>query len=241
MELVHINNSRIITTSRIIAETFWREHKNILKGIEKLLDEEKDDKDFVANFLATKYKLRWKLETEYYITQDWFTFLVMWFTWKKAREFKKQYIKAFNKLKEIVNWLETHKLTDEYKQARLEWKIVRRKFTDVLKELEIYAKSEDLNANTKFIYSTYTKVINKNLFNIEGKFKNIRNVCNSQQIKNLDTIEVHLADIIIKQIDSKVLWKDIYVIVKDKMEAYSNLFSKTEVILNQKQLCEKKN
>lgn len=230
--LVKLENNRIITTSRIIAETFWREHKTILRAIRNLIEDEKDDKDFVAQFCATKYKARWKLEDEFLITKDWFTFLVMWFTWKKAREFKKEYIKAFNKMEKIINWLETHKITDEYKIARLEWKIIRRSFTDILKELKNYAKMQNTNANTNFIYSTYTKVINKNLFNINWSYKNIREKCNSNQLTSLKDLENKLWNIIIEKIDNKMPYNEIYYIVKEKMEAYCDLFWKTEIIDN---------
>jgi len=226
-ELVKIRNNIVSCTSREIGEAFWKEHKDILKALRNL---ECSEKFSQRNFTPSKYKIRWKEYTEYIITEKWFSFLVMWFTWKKASEFKEKYIEAFDKLTKIVNWLNIHKISDIYKQARLEWKVKRRDFTDVLKELELYALEQNPNANTKFIYSNYTKVINKNLFIVEWKFKNVRDYCDTDQLTTLKNLENNLTNIIIKEIDNSTPYKDIYYIIKEKMEAYNGLFDKTKVI-----------
>lgn len=230
MELVKIRWDKISCTSREIADAFWKEHKNILKSIEKLLEEEKEDKSFVANFQATNYKKRWKFEKEYLINKDWFTFLVMWFTWKKAREFKKKYINAFNILEKKVNWLYIQQQSEQFKIERQNWIKTRRTFTTALQDLEKYAKIENPNATTKFIYSRYTSEINKTLFEVEWKFKNVRNYCTTSQITRLNTIEEELTWIIYQEMEKGTLWKEIYYIVKEKLKIISEFFAKTKII-----------
>jgi Rha family phage regulatory protein len=100
--LVSIQDSKVVTTSRNVAEAFDKEHKNVLRDIANL--------DCSANFtqlnfepsmyiseLANNVK---KENPEYLITRDGFTFLAMGYTGKRAAEFKEAYIYEFNQMEE---------------------------------------------------------------------------------------------------------------------------------------------
>ncbi|CAG0896120.1 unnamed protein product [Darwinula stevensoni] len=81
-----------ITSSRLVAEKFGKEHKNVLQAISKL--------DCSAKFNGLNFNLDAKGEKrpEVEMTRDGFTFLVMGFTGKEAAHFKEQYIEAFNQM-----------------------------------------------------------------------------------------------------------------------------------------------
>lgn len=96
-ELVFQNsNGSDVTTSLIVAEVFGKNHKDVLRDIEKLSCSE----DFrVRNFAHTPYTHPQNGQVYHYyeMTKDGFSFLVMGYTGAKAGEFKEKFINEFNK------------------------------------------------------------------------------------------------------------------------------------------------
>lgn len=97
--LVSINKQhQSITTSRIVAETFEKNHSHVLRDIRELHCSDE--------FRTTNFGLMVEMKelpqggasrSEYYeITKDGFTFLVMGYTGEKAAKFKEMFIEAFN-------------------------------------------------------------------------------------------------------------------------------------------------
>ena len=97
LQLVEMRDSQAVTSSLIVAESFGKRHDNVMRDIESLAGED----DFTAlNFEVSEYKDgSGKSNRMFYMTQDGFTLLAMGFTGKKALEFKKLYIKAFNSMR----------------------------------------------------------------------------------------------------------------------------------------------
>lgn len=94
------NNDQALTTSRLVAATFDRQHKDVLKSIKNLDCSEDFNR---RNFALIDFKdVRNRTQQEYTITKDGFIFLVMGFTGKEASRFKEQYISAFNKMEEEI-------------------------------------------------------------------------------------------------------------------------------------------
>lgn len=89
-------------SSRTVAETFGKDHKNIVRDIDSL----ECSKDFHTlnfepvettekNWIGGAVKSR-----EFLMTRDGFTFLAMGFTGAKAAQFKEAYIAAFNAMEQ---------------------------------------------------------------------------------------------------------------------------------------------
>lgn len=94
MELVRLENDRPITTSRLIADKFGKQHFNVLRDIRNLDCSPEFNE---INFDCVDYKdKKGETRNEFHITRDGFTFLVMGFTGKEAAKFKEDYINAFN-------------------------------------------------------------------------------------------------------------------------------------------------
>ncbi|MDD5271381.1 MAG: Rha family transcriptional regulator [Methylovulum sp.] len=97
---VAIINGEIKTTSLKIAEHFGKQHKSVLRTIEKM----QCSADFrERNFALSSYaqslpKSGIKNLPCYEITRDGFAFLVMGFTGAKAAQWKEAYITAFNRM-----------------------------------------------------------------------------------------------------------------------------------------------
>lgn len=97
--LVEINASPM-ASSRIVAERFNKQHKDVLRSIEHL---DVDSEFGRRNFTPTSYKDQWnRKQKEYLMTKDGFTLLVMGFTGKKAMQFKIAYINRFNEMEQFI-------------------------------------------------------------------------------------------------------------------------------------------
>lgn len=91
---------KALTTSRLVAEKFGKRHGNLLRRIEKLQCSDEFNR---LNFEPTYYNDRHgRIQPEYLLTRDGFTFLVMGFTGKDAARFKEEYIAAFNEMEQRV-------------------------------------------------------------------------------------------------------------------------------------------
>jgi anti-repressor protein len=101
MKLVYVNNNRPITDSLIVAETFGKNHKDVLRDIRELdCSEEFSQRNFAPSSYISEQN---KELPKYLITQDGFSFLVMGYTGKEAARFKEMYINEFNLMKNELN------------------------------------------------------------------------------------------------------------------------------------------
>lgn len=94
--VIQNSNGNDVTTSLIVAQVFGKNHKDVLRDIEKLSCSE----DFrVRNFAHTPYTHPQNGQVYHYyeMTKDGFSFLVMGYTGAKAGEFKEKFISEFNR------------------------------------------------------------------------------------------------------------------------------------------------
>ena len=96
MNLVVMQNRTAVTSSLVVAESFEKQHKNVIQAIENI---KKDELIFQQMFFEgnepDSYGRNRKV---YYMNRDGFTFLVGGFTGEKANKFKWHYIQAFNEM-----------------------------------------------------------------------------------------------------------------------------------------------
>lgn len=102
-ELINIKNDEAVTTSLQVAEVFKKQHRNVLRKIDDLVGQLKNEqsKMFVRSSYLNDQKHR---QPMYYINRDGFSLLVMGFTGKKALEWKLKYIEAFNLMENYINF-----------------------------------------------------------------------------------------------------------------------------------------
>lgn len=99
--LVIMKDKQAVTTSLIIAESFGKQHKHVLRDIEFLLKE--DQSNFGHMFAEGNEPDSYgRSRKTYFMNRDGFSFLVMGFTGAKAREFKMKYIQAFNEMEQRI-------------------------------------------------------------------------------------------------------------------------------------------
>ena len=95
-DLVVIENGQAVVSSRQVAENFGKNHKDVLRSIRGL---DCSEKFAERNFAPSEYKdSSGKTNSEFLITRDGFSFLVMGFTGADAAVWKEKYIYAFNEM-----------------------------------------------------------------------------------------------------------------------------------------------
>jgi Rha family phage regulatory protein len=94
-----------VVSSRYIADTFGKEHKDVLEVIRKATEFNSGlSENFrQRNFTPSSYKNEQnKKQPEYLLTRDGFSYIAMGFTGKKAAQFKEAYINAFNQMETFI-------------------------------------------------------------------------------------------------------------------------------------------
>ena len=103
-------NDQVITTSLLVAETFEKEHRNVLKAIRKLMSA--TNVAVAQMFDETTYvNEQGKEQPMFVMNRDGFTLLAMGFSGEKALEFKVKYINAFNKMEAELKSQQTKQLS----------------------------------------------------------------------------------------------------------------------------------
>lgn len=168
---------KALTTTRMISESFGKEHKEVIRAIEGQKDSEgktkhaglalqilqRGDIPLEDYFIKSDYDSEnGRKYTEYLVTRDGFSLLVMGFSGEKAMEWKLKYIDAFNKMEKIIN--------ERVNAERQQWQIERDKgvvirhiLTDTIK-----MKISD-SPNKRFAYPNYTNMIYRILFGKPAK------------------------------------------------------------------------
>ncbi|MCT3570240.1 Rha family transcriptional regulator [Levilactobacillus brevis] len=101
-ELVIMKDKQAVTSSLQVADTFGKEHRNVLANIGGLLKNKHTQHMFVKGTYINSQN--GQSYPEYYMNRDGFTLLAMGFTGDKALQFKLQYIDAFNEMEQQVKF-----------------------------------------------------------------------------------------------------------------------------------------
>ncbi|MCG0600936.1 antirepressor [Lactiplantibacillus plantarum] len=101
-DLVIMKNKQAVTSSLQVAETFEKEHRNVLATIGGLLKNKHTQHMFAKETYINEQN--GQSYPIYYMNRDGFTLLAMGFTGDKALQFKLQYIKAFNEMEQQVKF-----------------------------------------------------------------------------------------------------------------------------------------
>lgn len=192
----------IVVSSRDIAETFGKEHSEVVYAIEGRTSENAKDvkvknKGLINElieagnshpenyFILSEYESRGKKYKEYLMTRDGFTLLVMGFSGEKAMRFKLAYINQFNAMEELLKG----KLIEREKGI-----VVRQAFTKALKE-----SGEDERMHNH-AYSTYTDLIYRAVFGKNAKQlreeygiskqDNLRDLFSQEELAKVKSVEM---------------------------------------------------
>ena len=98
-------NGKPMTTSLAIAGHFEKEHKNVIQGIRKAIDDYLDDPEFVKeNFIESVHiDARGRKQPTFRLTELAFTLVAMGFTGSKAAKWKRAYAETFQAMREHIS------------------------------------------------------------------------------------------------------------------------------------------
>lgn len=171
MELVKIENDRMITTSKIVAETFGKEHKNVLRDIDNI---KKDVLNFELMFFETEEPDSYGRQQRIYeMTRDGFTLLAMGFTGSESMQWKMKYLEAFNKLEAFWNSPEqimarAHRIAEQT-IASLEQKLQQKDFQIEAQKPKVLFADAVETSKTSILIGELAKIICQNGVNIGQK------------------------------------------------------------------------
>lgn len=102
-DLVVMKDQQAVTTSLQVAETFGKQHKDVLEAYDNLMQqgvaENSADLFYEDTYIHPQNKQAYR---QIIMNRDGFTLLAMGFTGKSAIQFKLQYIRAFNQMEEHI-------------------------------------------------------------------------------------------------------------------------------------------
>ena len=155
--LVTARREQAVCSSLMIAEHFYKRHKNVIQTIETKILPAVSKEFGRLNFQPSSYvNSQNKKQPMYYMTRDGFTLLVMGFTGKEAMEWKIKYINAFNSMEKLLK----ERSTPEFLELREQGKTIRRIETDAIKEFVEYAKSQG-SKHAHWYYKSFSSMVNK--------------------------------------------------------------------------------
>ena len=181
-----------------MAEKFEKEHKNVVRDIEKLVSEIGSDLSS-SYFIETIYSDTMnRKQKEYLMTRDGFSLLVMGFTGDKVLRWKLDYIRAFNEMEKELKRLYAER--QKWEIERQKGVLVRHILTDTIK-----MKVAD-SPHKKFAYPNYTKLIYKTIFGktmkelqeqygVKGK-ESIREYVTADELKQIESMEMLVSSLI---------------------------------------------
>ena len=109
--LVIMKSKQALTTSLKVAETFSKNHRDVLRSIKNLTAQNCAVKKMFVE--STYVNGKGQEQPMYYMNRDGFTLLVMGFTGKDTMKFKLAYIEAFNKMEKAIREQELPQTPEE--------------------------------------------------------------------------------------------------------------------------------
>ena len=212
-ELVYLKNDEAVCDSLQVAEKFGKEHRNVLRAIDDLLETLLKIEQPSKLFIASKRKADdGQYHRMYLMNRDGFSLLVMGFTGREALEWKLQYIRAFNQMESFIR----EKSTQMWIETRKAGKFTRKAETDTIQKLVEYAKEQG-SSHAEKLYMIYSKLANK----MAGITK--RDEATVMQLNNLSLME----NIILHEVNLGIVkgkpYKEIYKDCRKRLEAVKDL------------------
>lgn len=212
-ELVYLKNDEAVCDSLQVAEKFGKEHRNVLRAIDNLLETLLKIEEPQKMFVVSKRKADdGQYHRMYLMNRDGFSLLVMGFTGKEALEWKLQYIRAFNQMENFIR----EKSTQMWIETRKAGKLTRKAETDTIQKLVEYAKGQG-SSHAEMLYMTYSRLANK----MAGINK--RDEATVMQLNNLSLME----NIILHEVDLGIMqekhYQEIYKDCKKRLETVKDL------------------
>jgi phage regulator Rha-like protein len=227
MNEVELFYNKAVVGSYLVAQGLERTHKNVLQTINDYCE---DFEDFGVLKTRKLKSTGGRAANEYLLDEDQFMFLgTLLKNTKQVVAFKKAIILQFKKCRLENEALQRHKIQPEYQITRDAGKIVRNSTTDTMKKFVVYAEEQGSKSADRY-YTIITTMLNRLLFTVEGKYKNLREVMTVQQLMTVSSAERIIDRGLIDGMNRKIYYKAIFIEVRDKVELFIDLHGKSHVL-----------
>jgi len=215
-DLIHTRRNEAFTSSNIVSDMLEVPNKDLLRTIDKViklynltvLHSTVKNAKHQPIFIETTYKnKRGRVYKSYDMNEAAYMLLAMQLSkYKNAREVQIAVVTAFSMMKEAI----LNHDNPEWNQIRSEGKEVRKIETDVIKDLVEYARQQGAT-NYKFIYSNYTRMMNKEMqLIIESQGMPIKDLSTKQDLLLISIAEKQLSYYLQNAMKEGLHYKDIY-------------------------------
>jgi phage regulator Rha-like protein len=230
--LVIVENKKLFTTSLIIAE----QTKNTVHSVRELIKKYKND---LEEFGVLSFEMRkpnknskgGRPQEIYYLNEEQTTLLLTFMRNSDiVIKFKKKLVKEFYKMKKSLNEAYVRKQNEEWKKLRVDSKYTRKNQTDIIKKFVEYATDQGSKSAFRY-YSNISKMENKALFFLQGKFPNVRELMTGHQLMVIGSADQIVEKALIDGMDKKMFYKDIYKMAKERIEIFAEVMPKSQVPL----------
>ncbi|MEJ6467781.1 Rha family transcriptional regulator [Fusobacterium ulcerans] len=204
--LVKIENKNgiLVTTSNRVAEELGVRHDNLLNKIDDYVNKFSSPELSGQFYIPSEYKTRdGRTVRNYLITKKGIAQLIGGYnsSVEKAFDLNVAYINRFEEMEQILS----NKKDSDWLLTREKGKLVRRKETDVIQDLIMYA-TEQGSQNSGKLYMTYSKLVNK----LVGVEPNSRDKIEFKKLISIQQLEDLFSKVIKDNMDKKVYYKEIY-------------------------------
>lgn len=239
--IVEIYNDEARCGTWTLSEGFKRKHSEILKFCRKYdlgFAELENNKSVSNTFIIRKLPrdTSGKPVTEYLLNEAQTIFLGSMLRAKSGDDpvfrFKINLAKDFVKLKRIISALANQKQSPEWIIDRALGKIERKSETDTIKDFTDYCRAQGSKSPEKY-YMAFTKAANDGLFNFNGVFKNKRDVMTASQLREVQFADKIVSKGIIEGMALSMPYKEIFIMVRDRLIELGKMYGKGEVVSKQ--------
>jgi Rha family phage regulatory protein len=239
--LVFDDGGYIFCDSRMVADKFGVDHRNVVRTAERIIG--KIDKVKVVNltgsnrnsptFIKQEFEYRGQKFRYYQMNKSGFMMLAMRFETDMAFSWQLRFVDAFEKMESEILRLQSiianNRTDPKWLETRTEGKEVRLSFTDTINRYKDYAKSQG-STHFGMLFMSLSKMINSSLFDVSVKCKNLRELLDVPQLKHVATAEF-LTEIAIEAgMEAGLHYKkEINPMCKAKVESFATRVGRTPV------------
>ncbi|MER2540961.1 MAG: Rha family transcriptional regulator, partial [Azonexus sp.] len=186
-DIVAVTHGKATTTSVLVANLFGRHHRNVIRSIDRLIENRVIDALSVERI---SYQDSMNREQVAYRIPERESLIVMPFIGgRRAEEGQRILVDAFLAARAEINRLHRMHASPDWQQARIEGKTARRNETDVIAAFVEYATNQG-SRNARRYYICLTKETNRALFMVTSAFgKNVRQKLSAQQLASVAMAE----------------------------------------------------
>lgn len=148
-----MKDGKAVTDSLKVAETFEKNHRDVLKATRNLTAQNFAVKNMFSE--TTYINKRGQVQPIIYMDRDGFTLLGMGFTGKKAMEFKLKYIEAFNKMESYIRKQEAVKQLPQTPEGQIRLLLessvhTDERLTNVEEDIDLLKNKSEIDSTQRF-------------------------------------------------------------------------------------------